>query len=73
MRIARVERTLRWLEEDKKLLAIRVRDLSPERQTLAKGFAASMIDHTRAELERLMGERAEEERNKEEVPCEPAD
>jgi len=73
MRIARVQRTLRWLEEDKKLLAIRVKDLSPERQKLAKRFATSMIDHTRAELERLMEARAEDEQNQEEVPCEPAD
>jgi hypothetical protein len=74
MRIARVQRTLRWLEQDRQLLAIRVKDLSPERQKVAKGFAASMIDHTRAELERLMEARAEEKKNEEEeVPCEPAD
>ena len=72
MRIARVQRTLRWLEEDAPLLAIRVKDLSLERQKLAKRFATNMIDHTRAELERLMEERADESVESE-VPCEPAD
>lgn len=55
-RIARVQRTLRWLEEDVPQLAMRFRDLSPERQTVAKRFAASMIDSTRAELQRLIAE-----------------
>ena len=72
LRIARVQRTLRWLEEDVPLLAMRVKDLSPERQRLAKRFAASMIDHTRAELERLKEERASEAVESE-TPCEPAD
>jgi CRP-like cAMP-binding protein len=72
MRIARVQRTLRWLEQDVPLLAMRVKDLSPERQRLAKRFAANMIDHTRAELERLMEERANEAEDPE-FPCEPAD
>jgi len=72
VKIARVERTLRWLEEDASLVSLRVRDLSPERQKVAKSFAASMIDHTRAELKRLMQERslASEARD---VACEPAD
>jgi hypothetical protein len=72
MRIARVQRTLRWLEEDVPLLNLRVKDLSPERQKVAKRFAARMIDHTRAELERLMEEHAEELTGAE-YPCEPAD
>ena len=72
MRIARVQRTLRWLEEDAPLLAIRMKDLSPERQKLAKRFATSMIDHTRAELRRLMEERAHESVESD-APCEPAD
>jgi hypothetical protein len=71
-KIARVQRTLRWLEEDVPLLNQRVKDLSPERQKIAKKFAARMIDHTRAELERLMGEHAEEA-DVAEFPCEPAD
>jgi hypothetical protein len=72
MKIARVQRTLRWLEEDVPLLNLRVKDLSPERQKIAKRFAARMIDHTRAELERLMEEHAEEA-DVAEFPCEPAD
>ena len=71
-RIARVRRTLRWLEADIPLLAMRVKDLSPERQTVAKRFAASMIDHTRAELERLLEERTVF-RSEAESRCEPAD
>ena len=71
-KIARVQRTLRWLEEDVPLLNQRVKDLSPERQKIAKKFAAHMIDHTRAELERLMEEHAEEA-DVAEFPCEPAD
>jgi len=71
-RIRRVQRTLRWLEEDTPLLAIRMKDLSPERQKLAKRFATNMINHTRAELQRLMEERAQESVESE-APCEPAD
>lgn len=71
-KIARVRRTLRRLEEDVPLLEMRVKDLSPERQKLAKRFAASMIDHTRAELERLMEQRIQEVEHSE-CPCEPAD
>lgn len=72
VKIARVQRTLRWLEDDATLLAVRVKDLSPERQKVAKNFAASMVDQARAELERLLQERADE-KVAEEVPCEPAD
>ena len=70
-RIARVQRTLQRLEDDARLVAVRVKDLSPERQKAAKSFAASIIDHTRAELERLVQERQEPEDS--EPPCEPAD
>ena len=72
MKIARMRRTLRWLEQDASLLTLRVKDLSPERQRIAKSFAANMIDQTRAELERLMEARLEEVRDLE-FPCEPAD
>lgn len=72
VKIARVQRTLRWLEEDASLLSLRVRDLSSERQKVAKSFAASMIDQTRAELDRLMQERTQESED-EDAPCEPAD
>jgi hypothetical protein len=54
------------------LLSGRVKDLSPERQKMAKHFAASMIDQTRAELERLMEARLEQVDDFEN-PCEPAD
>jgi hypothetical protein len=72
MKIARMRRTLNWLEQDASLLAMRVKDLSPERQRVARNFAASMIDQTRAELERLLEARLEEVRDLE-CPCEPAD
>jgi hypothetical protein len=72
MKIARMRRTLNWLERDASLLAMRVKDLSPERQRIARNFAASMIDQTRAELERLVEARLEEVRDLE-YPCEPAD
>jgi hypothetical protein len=71
VKIARVQRTLRWLEQDASLLNLRVKDLSPERQRVARSFAASMIDQTRAELERLVQERTDE--SEEHPPCEPAD
>lgn len=72
MKIARMRRTLSWLEQDASLLALRVKDLSPERQRVAQSFAANMIDQTRAELERLMEARLQEVRDLE-CPCEPAD
>ena len=55
-RIARVQKTLRWFEEDIPLLNLRVRELSLERQESAKKFAAAMIEQTRAELDRLLRE-----------------
>lgn len=72
VKIARVQRTLQRLEEDAALLATRVKDLSPERQISAKRFVASMIDHTRAELNRLVQERRQEPEDSDR-PCEPAD
>jgi hypothetical protein len=71
-KIARVQRVLQRLEEDVPLLEMRVRDLCAERRTEAKRFAASMIDQTRAELERLVEERRVEE-DDDDPPCEPAD
>ncbi len=70
-RIARVQKTLRWLEEDIPLLHLRVKELSRERQESAKKFAAAMIDQTRAELQRLLQEQASDDPG--EPPCEPAD
>jgi hypothetical protein len=59
-RIAKVQQTLRWFEQDIPLLDIRVKDLSKERQESAKQFAAAVIDQTRAELDRLLREQPKE-------------
>jgi hypothetical protein len=72
-RIAKVQRTLRWFEEDIPLLNMRVKELSKERQDSARKFAAAVIDETRAELERLLQEQPQEMSDSSEVPCEPAD
>jgi hypothetical protein len=72
-RIAKVQRTLRWFEDDIPLLNMRVRELSKERQESARQFAAALIDQTRAELERLLQERPQEMVDASEAPCEPAD
>lgn len=73
LRIARVQRTLRWFEQDIPLLNMRVKDLSKESQESARKFAAALIDHTRAELQRLLRERAAEISASGEPPSEPAD
>jgi len=72
-RIAKVQRTLRWFEQDVPLLNMRVKELSKERQEAARQFAAAVIDQTRAELERLQRERPQEIDDCSEIPCEPAD
>jgi hypothetical protein len=76
-RIAKVQRTLRWFEEDIPLLNMRVKELSKERQESARKFAAAVIDQTRAELERLLQEQPPELKHDThdpaEMPCEPAD
>lgn len=72
-RIAKVQRTLRWFEEDIPLLNMRVKELSKERQDSARKFAAAVIDETRAELERLLQEQPQDMPDSSEVPCEPAD
>ena len=73
LRIARVQRTLRWFEEDIPLLNLRVRELSMERQQSAKKFAAAMIEQTRAELERLLREQPVNADTVDQAQCEPAD
>jgi hypothetical protein len=73
LRIARVQRTLQWFEEDIPLLNMRVKELSPERQASARTFAAAVIDRTRAELRRLLEQQPREENNAGDAPCEPAD
>jgi len=53
-RIHRAQRLLRMLEQDAPLLARRVAELTPEHQHSAKGYAALLTAHTRAELEKLL-------------------
>ena len=72
-RIHRVQETLRRFEQDIPLLNMRVKDLSAERQTSARQFAAALISQTRAELERLIDEQPGPLPDTDEVPCEPAD
>jgi hypothetical protein len=72
-RIAKVQRTLRWFEQDTPLLNMRVKDLSKERQELARQFAAAVIERTRAELQRLMQEQPADRNESSHRPCEPAD
>ena len=72
-RISRVEKTLRWFEQDIPLLNMRVKDLSAERQQSARQFAAALIDQTRAELQRLLKEQPEAELAGEDLPYVPAD
>jgi hypothetical protein len=71
-RIAKVQRTLRWFEEDIPLLDIRVKMLSKERRESARKFAAAVINETRAELQRLL-EETPDETDTSGAPCEPAD
>ena len=73
LRIAKVQRTLRWFEEDVPLLNMRVKDLSEEQQESARKFAAAMIDQTRAELERLLRQQSLDTMDSAEIECEPAD
>lgn len=72
-RIAKVQRTLRYFEQDIPLLNMRVKELSKERQESARKFAAAVIDETRAELERLLREKLADMDDGKEAPCEPAD
>ena len=52
-RIHRAERLLRMLEDDAPLLAVRVSQLTPERQHEAKSYAAHLTAQAQAELKRL--------------------
>jgi len=72
-RIAKMQRTLRWFEEDIPLLNMRVEELSPEAQDSARKFAAAVVNRTRAELERLLQERPVEPVQTGAMPGEPAD
>jgi hypothetical protein len=72
-RIARMRRTLRWFEQDRRLLDLRVKELSLERQASARKFASALIDHTRAELDRLLHAQPIEANDPVGSPSEPAD
>jgi len=72
-RISRVQKTLRWFEQDIPLLNMRVKDLSAERQQSARQFAAALIDQTRAELQRLLKEQPEVGAETGDFPCQAAD
>jgi len=56
VRIDRAQRLLRMLEQDAPLLAVRVAELTPERQQSAKSYAAQLTAHARAELQKLLEE-----------------
>jgi hypothetical protein len=58
LRIERAQRLLRKIEQDAPLLAIRVRQLSKERQESVESFADHLAAATRAELSRLREEQA---------------
>jgi hypothetical protein len=72
-RIAKMQKTLRWFEEDVPLLNMRVKELSVERQESARRFAAAVIQQTRAELEILLQQQPDDCLHTEDLPCEPAD
>jgi glucuronate isomerase len=72
-RIAKVQRTLQWFEQDIPLLDMRVKELSKERQDSARRFAAAVIAQMRAELERLRQEKAAEPIDSVGTAPEPAD
>ena len=71
-KIARLQDTLRRLEEDVPLLSMRLRDLNPDGREAARRFAAEVMVHARAELDRLMQAKTNQEWL-EDLPCEPAD
>jgi hypothetical protein len=72
-RIAKMQKTLRWFEEDVPLLNMRVKELSAERQESARRFAAAVIEQTRAELQMLLQQQPDDRLHPEDLPCEPAD
>jgi len=72
-RIAKVQKSLRWFEDDIAFLDMRVKMLSKERQETARKFAAAVIDETRAELERLLQQTPDETNDASGSHPEPAD
>ncbi|HUK26661.1 MAG TPA: hypothetical protein VLV49_18935 [Terriglobales bacterium] len=55
-KIDRAQRLVAMLEQDAPLLALRVAELTPERQRSARDYAARLAAQARAELERLLRE-----------------
>jgi hypothetical protein len=53
-KIDRAQRWVRMLESDARLLANRVRELTPERQKSAQEYAARLAEHARAQLQALI-------------------
>jgi len=58
LRIDRAQRLVRMIEDDAPLLAVRVAPLSREHQESTKSYAAKLAVHARAELKRLLEEKA---------------
>ena len=58
LKIDRAQRLLRMIEQDAPLLAERVAPLSIERQQSAKSYAQELAMLTRAEIKRLLEEKA---------------
>ena len=58
LRIDRAQRLVRMIEDDAPLLAVRVAPLSREHQESTKSYAAQLATHARAELKRLLDEKA---------------
>jgi hypothetical protein len=58
LRIDRAQRLVRMIEDDAPLLAVRVAPLSREHQESTKSYAAQLATHARAELKRLLEEKA---------------
>ena len=58
LRIDRVERLVRMLEQDAPLLAVRVSELTPERQRSTKNYAAQLTAKAHAELAALLEEKS---------------
>ena len=56
-KIDRAQRLLRMIEADAPLLAVRVSQLSRERQESAKSYARELAAMTRAEIKKLMKEK----------------
>jgi hypothetical protein len=58
LRIDRAQRLVRMIEDDAPLLAVRVAPLSREHQESTKSYAALLAMQAKAELKRLLDEKA---------------